>query len=399
MDTGRLTTHESWGRNYEVQNFCMTDLEAVLQVAFQRQIPCFEQFNLIDPFHLSRIECLSVQHHLFVHHLKVQKIKIIEYFYFQIESTLWTPLSLARVVAQKSCFCHITPILADLHWLPVRHRINFKIATIAFKVWYFQQPSYLATLVPRYVPMRSLQSLSSLPICIPSRKTAMARSKSFHLLPRTLRISYHVIFPPFPFFLLSGRDSTIIFFRVPFRYLLSIHWHHALWSQHIHECKLHHMHLAAKLTRSSWVPTISLDSHQNIRLHTGARVNVVLLTYGMGKQVQFNTQTYCHDHTSAKRGPKMGKNSIRQPPPGLKRVAQMCILRVYIQSNNELQSVISELQSTNFNLQSVFKFHKCLTCFTPPWLDEGFIVGSHTRHHHCIVNHGLYCNILALVYQ
>ena len=26
-------------------------------------------------------------------------------------------------------------------------------------------------------------------------------------------------------------------------------------------------------------PTISLDSHQNIRLHTGARVNVVLLTY------------------------------------------------------------------------------------------------------------------------
>ena len=27
------------------------------------------------------------------------------------------------------------------------------------------------------------------------------------------------------------------------------------------------------------VPTISLDSHMNIRLHTGARLNVVLLTY------------------------------------------------------------------------------------------------------------------------
>ena len=26
-------------------------------------------------------------------------------------------------------------------------------------------------------------------------------------------------------------------------------------------------------------PTISLDSHQNISLHTGARANVVLLTY------------------------------------------------------------------------------------------------------------------------
>ena len=87
--------------------------------------------------------------------------------------------TLARVVAQKPRFCHITPVLADLHWLPIRHIINFKIATIAFKVLHFQQPSYLAALVPRYVPTRSLQSSSSLSICIPSRKTAMARSKSF----------------------------------------------------------------------------------------------------------------------------------------------------------------------------------------------------------------------------
>ena len=87
--------------------------------------------------------------------------------------------TLARVVAQKPRFCHITPVLADLHWLPIRHRISFKIASIAFKVLHFQQPSYLAALVPRYVPTRSLRSSSSLSICIPSRKTAMARSKSF----------------------------------------------------------------------------------------------------------------------------------------------------------------------------------------------------------------------------
>ena len=34
-------------------------------------------------------------------------------------------------------------------------------------------------LCPRYVPTRSLRSFSSLSICIPSRKTEMARSKSF----------------------------------------------------------------------------------------------------------------------------------------------------------------------------------------------------------------------------
>ena len=44
-----------------------------------------------------------------------------------------TPSS-ARVVAQKPRFCHITPVLSKLHWLPVRHRISFKIATVTFRV-------------------------------------------------------------------------------------------------------------------------------------------------------------------------------------------------------------------------------------------------------------------------
>ena len=86
--------------------------------------------------------------------------------------------TLARVVTEKSCFCHITPVLSDLHWLPVRHTINFKIATITFKVLQFQQPSYLAALIPRYVPTRSLRS-SSISLCVPNRKTRMAKSKSF----------------------------------------------------------------------------------------------------------------------------------------------------------------------------------------------------------------------------
>ena len=42
----------------------------------------------------------------------------------------------------------------------------------------FQQPSYLASLIPRYVPARALRS-SSLSICVPTRKTTMAASKSF----------------------------------------------------------------------------------------------------------------------------------------------------------------------------------------------------------------------------
>ena len=74
--------------------------------------------------------------------------------------------TLASVVAQKSRFDHITPVLFELHWLPVRHRINFKIASITHTVLQTQQPSYLAALIPRYAPVRSLRSSSSLSICV-----------------------------------------------------------------------------------------------------------------------------------------------------------------------------------------------------------------------------------------
>ena len=44
--------------------------------------------------------------------------------------------SLARVVIPSSKRSdHITPILAKLHWLPVKKRIEFKIATITYKYY------------------------------------------------------------------------------------------------------------------------------------------------------------------------------------------------------------------------------------------------------------------------
>ena len=48
---------------------------------------------------------------------------------------------LARVVAQNprlSRFCHIILVILDLHWLPVRHRISFKVGTVTFRVLQFQ---------------------------------------------------------------------------------------------------------------------------------------------------------------------------------------------------------------------------------------------------------------------
>ena len=39
---------------------------------------------------------------------------------------------------------HITSTLKNLHWLPIRQRISFKIAAITFKALKNKQPSYLS---------------------------------------------------------------------------------------------------------------------------------------------------------------------------------------------------------------------------------------------------------------
>ena len=39
---------------------------------------------------------------------------------------------------------HITPILRQLHWLPVRRRVEFKIASLVYQVLSSKVPGYLA---------------------------------------------------------------------------------------------------------------------------------------------------------------------------------------------------------------------------------------------------------------
>jgi len=40
----------------------------------------------------------------------------------------------ARIVLQAQRQCHANPLLPKLHWLPVRHRINYKLAVITHKI-------------------------------------------------------------------------------------------------------------------------------------------------------------------------------------------------------------------------------------------------------------------------
>ena len=64
----------------------------------------------------------------------------------------------ARVVTVSPKFCHITPVLANLHWLPIELRIEFKVLTVAYKTLQGLPPTYIKDLLQSYHPPRDLRS-------------------------------------------------------------------------------------------------------------------------------------------------------------------------------------------------------------------------------------------------
>ena len=65
---------------------------------------------------------------------------------------------LARVVAQLPTRSPTTPTLKELHWLPIRHCIHYKIATLTYKVLDCGEPTYLHFRISFCVPHYELRS-------------------------------------------------------------------------------------------------------------------------------------------------------------------------------------------------------------------------------------------------
>ena len=65
---------------------------------------------------------------------------------------------LARVVARLPTRSPTTPTLKELHWLPIRHRIDYKIATLTYKFLDCGEPTYLHSRISFCVPRRELRS-------------------------------------------------------------------------------------------------------------------------------------------------------------------------------------------------------------------------------------------------
>ena len=94
--------------------------------------------------------------------------------------------SAARLIFLSRKADHITPLLIDLHWLPVEQRINFKIMLLTYKIINDLAPSYLSNLLVPYVPRRALGSADKLLLSQPSYRLKSYGFRAFSICAPSL---------------------------------------------------------------------------------------------------------------------------------------------------------------------------------------------------------------------
>ena len=122
----------------------------------------------------------------------------------------------------------MTAALEQLHWLPVRYRIEYKILVIAFRALRDRMPTYIASLITPYEPRRTLRSAGRALLVVPRHNLERYGRRSFsragptlwNALPESLRstecmnnfkIAFNVYSSSIPFYIdinvLSGSAS------------------------------------------------------------------------------------------------------------------------------------------------------------------------------------------------
>ena len=103
----------------------------------------------------------------------------------------------ARLILNKRKKDHITPLLKKLHWLPVKERCDYKIATLSFRFFEGSLAPSLASSLQEYRPIRNLRSssaklLKSQRFCLKSaggRSFSVTAPRIWNNLPHSIRHS------------------------------------------------------------------------------------------------------------------------------------------------------------------------------------------------------------------
>lgn len=139
----------------------------------------FHLYNLLRiRRHLTKEACVQLVHGFITSKLDYCNALFVGLPQRQIQKLQRIQNMAARLVTYTSRFAHITPVLRNLHWLPVNARIEFKVILTVFKCLRGEAPAYLIELIEPYSPVRDLRSsgLTLLrPPSHPNTQSAMER--------------------------------------------------------------------------------------------------------------------------------------------------------------------------------------------------------------------------------
>ena len=170
--------------NAHVNNICKTVHYAIRSIShIQTYLSEEDCKKLIHAFVTSRLDsCNSILYG--VPEYSLSKLQ-------RIQNTA------ARLVSKTKKSDHITPVLAALHWLPIKYRIVFKILLITFKALNGLVPNYICELLHQYQPTRSLRSSTQNLLSVPRTHTttygdhafSVSAPKLWNSLPTEIRLS------------------------------------------------------------------------------------------------------------------------------------------------------------------------------------------------------------------
>ena len=101
---------------------------------------------------------------------------------YQLKKLKRIQYAAARVLLQKRIFGPMTPIILDLHWLPIPLRINFKILLLVYKCLNGLAPKYLSELIKLKSPARSLRSSNKVLLECPKSNTVTYGDRAFSVI-------------------------------------------------------------------------------------------------------------------------------------------------------------------------------------------------------------------------
>ena len=85
----------------------------------------------------------------------------------------------ARLITKTRKHDHITAVLINLHWLPIKQRIEYKLLLLTFRSLHGLAASYLSDLLIRYEPTRPLRSADAHLLEVPRYRLRTQGEKEF----------------------------------------------------------------------------------------------------------------------------------------------------------------------------------------------------------------------------